>query len=271
MYVSVLLLVLLVALFGPGVAPHAQYDYNYDDDGNLLVAEGPSLDHPLGTTATGQDVFSLLLIGARPTVIAGLLGGAILISLGSLVGITAGYVGGLTDSLLMRFTDLVYGLPLIPFAIVMVAFFGTGFITTIVIIGAILWRASARVLRSQVLQIKQREFITAAKAEGASSFYIVTRHILPNLLPMMAFFFAVGVGGTIIAQAGLAFIGVSDPFVPSWGVMIRNAFDAGHVDTWWWSLPPGLLISAVVYSSIMLGRSIEAAEESTESESLVGM
>jgi peptide/nickel transport system permease protein len=269
--VSVLLLVLLAALFGPAIAPQEQYEYNFDDDGDLLVAEGPSVNHPLGTTATGQDVFSLVLIGARPTLIAGLLGGAVLITLGSLVGITAGYKGGLTDSLLMRFTDLVYGLPLIPFAIVMVAFFGTNFYTTILIIGAILWRASARVLRSQVLQIKQREFITATKAEGASSFYIITRHILPNLFPMMAFFFAVGVGGTIIAQASLAFIGVSNPFVPSWGVMIRNAYDAGHIDSWWWSLPPGLLISAVVYSSIMLGRSIEATEGSTESESLAGV
>jgi peptide/nickel transport system permease protein len=264
-------LVLLVAIFGPTIAPYEADTYAYDEDGNILVAEGPSLSHPLGTTATGQDVFSRLVIGARPTAITGLLGGAILITIGSLVGITAGYKGGMVDALLMRFTDIVYGLPLIPFAIVMVAFFGTGFIQTIVIIGAILWRASARVLRSQVLQIKEREFITAVKAEGAGFFYIIRRHIIPNILPMMAFFFAVGLGGTIIIQAGLSFIGVTSPFVPSWGVMIRNAFDSGYIDAWWWSVPPGALISAVVYSSIMLGRSIETTDESSESESLAGV
>lgn len=245
--------------------------YNYDDEGDLRVAEPPSLDHPLGTTATGRDVFSRLLLGARPTAITGLLGGGILITLGSLVGISAGFKGGRIDTALMRFTDLVYGLPLIPFAIVMVAFFGTGFFQTITIIGLILWRGSARVLRAQVLQIKQREFILAVRAEGASSLYIIRKHIIPNILPMMAFFFAVGLGGTIIIQAGLSFIGVSNPFVPSWGVMIRNAFDSGYVTAWWWSLPPGLLISGVVYCSIMLGRSIETTDDSTESEGLASM
>jgi len=271
LYTGVLLLVVVLGLLGPTVAPYSADAYHYDADGNLLVAESPSLSHPLGTTATGRDVLSRLIVGAQPTAITGFLGGAILITIGAGVGVTAGYLGGRTDSMLMRFTDIIYGIPLIPFAIVMVAFFGVGFIQTIAIIGLILWRGSARVLRSQVLQIKEREFILAVQSEGASAFYIIRRHILPNILPMIAFFFAVGIGGTIIIQAGLSFIGVTDPFVPTWGVMIRNAYDSGYLNAWWWSLPPGLLISAVVYSAIMLGRSIETAEEAGESEGLAQM
>jgi len=271
LYIGFLLAILILAVIGPSLMLYPEDKYNYDDEGNLRVAEPPSLDHPLGTTATGRDVFSRLLLGARPTAITGLLGGGILITLGSLVGISAGFKGGRIDTTLMRFTDLVYGLPLIPFAIVMVAFFGTGFFQTITIIGLILWRGSARVLRAQVLQIKQREFILAVRAEGGSPLYVVRNHIVPNILPMMAFFFAVGMGATIIIQAGLAFIGVSNPFVPSWGIMIRNAFDAGQIDAWWWSLPPGILISAIVYSSIMLGRSLESTDESNETEGLTGV
>lgn len=271
LYTGVLLTVAIVGLLGSTIAPYSADAYHYDSEGNLLVAESPSLSHPLGTTATGRDVLSRLIVGAQPTAITGFLGGAILIAIGTSVGVTAGYLGGRTDSALMRFTDIIYGIPLIPFAIVMVAFFGVGFIQTIAIIGFVLWRGSARVLRSQVLQIKEREFILAVQSEGASAFYIIRRHILPNILPMIAFFFAVGLGGTIIIQAGLSFIGVTDPFVPTWGVMIRNAYDSGYLDAWWWSLPPGLLISAVVYSAIMLGRSIETAEESSESQGLAQM
>ncbi|MEF8815123.1 MAG: ABC transporter permease [Halovenus sp.] len=271
LYLGILLTVLLLAVIGPWIVPYEADEYNFDESGDLRAAESPSVDHPLGTTATGFDVLTRLVIGARPTIITGVLGGLTLITIGSVIGITAGYKGGTVDNVLMRFTDLVYGIPLIPFAIVLVAFFGTGFFQTIFIIGAVLWRGSARVLRSQVLQIKEREFILAVKAEGGGSLYVIRNHIVPNILPMMAFFFAVGMGATIIIQAGLSFIGVSNPFVPSWGIMIRNAFDAGHIDSWWWSLPPGILISAIVYSSIMLGRSIESTDESNETEGLTGV
>jgi len=262
---------MVMAVVGPWIVPHEADEYNFDENGDLRATEPPSAAHPLGTTQTGYDVLTRVVIGARPTIITGVLGGLTLITIGSVIGIAAGYKGGVVDNLLMRFTDLVYGIPLIPFAIVLVAFFGTGFFQTIFIIGAVLWRGSARVLRSQVLQIKEREFILAVKAEGGSPLYVVRNHIVPNILPMMAFFFAVGMGATIIIQAGLAFIGVSNPFVPSWGIMIRNAFDAGQIDAWWWSLPPGILISAIVYSSIMLGRSLESTDESNETEGLTGV
>lgn len=264
-YLGVIVAIMGLGVIGPMVAPYEYDESLRGEDGSLLRAESPSVDHPLGTTNRGYDVLSRLIYGARPTVITGLLGGSMIISIGATIGITAGYMGGRVDSVLMRLTDFVYGVPLIPFAIVLVAILGAGFFQSIIVIGLILWRGSARVLRSQVLQIKERPFILAAKASGASTPHILVKHMLPNILPMTAFFFAVGIGYTIIIQAGLAFLGVSSPFIPSWGVMLRNAYSSGYLaSAWWWSIPPGIMISLVVLSTIMIGRSIESMGEKEE-------
>lgn len=254
-----LLFVLLLGLFGPYIAP---YDYNAQqyEDGQLEQLEPPSLDHLLGTNQQGQDVLSRLLYGARYAVITGFVAGSLMLSIGVFVGVTAGYVGGRVETVLMRFTDFVYGVPFIPFAIVLVTFFGAGFYTTMGVIGLVLWRFIARVLRSQVLQIKQRPYIMAAKASGASTPWIIRKHILPNIANMAALFFALGVGLAILEQAGLAFLGVTNPFLPSWGIMIRNADNAGYVaGAWWWSFPPGVMISITVVSLYLLGRGYEQA------------
>ncbi|KAB1185359.1 ABC transporter permease subunit [Haloferax sp. MBLA0077] len=256
---------LVIAIVGPYIAPYPYDEILFNDAGQILRAQPPSLMHPLGTTSTGQDVLSRIIYGVRPTMITGLLGGLIIVSLGGLVGITAGYLGGQTDNALMRITDFIYGIPLIPFAIVLVGVFGIDFFVTIFIIGAVLWRGSARVLRSKVLQIKQRPYILMTKASGASTPYIIFKHIVPNVGSMVILFFAMGIGYAIIAQAGLAFVGVSDPFIPSWGIMIRNAYRSGLVaDAWWWSLPPGVLISTTVLSAIMLGRRFEVLSGQTD-------
>lgn len=253
-----LVFILLLGIFGPMLAPHGAEDRMRGDDGSLLRGEPPSLDYPLGTTEVGYDVLSRLLIGARPTAIAGLLGGALIITIGATIGITAGYVGGRTENVLMRFTDLVYGVPLIPTAIVLIAFFGVGFLESILVIAMVLWRGSARVLRSQVLQIKEREFILASKATGTSTPRIIMKHIFPNVATMAIMFFAIGIGYTIIIQAGLSFLGVVNPFVPGWGVMMRNAYTSGQVGNyWWWSIPPGLMIALTVVSTFMFGRGYE--------------
>jgi peptide/nickel transport system permease protein len=256
-YFVFLLFVLFLGLFGPMLAPY-EFDETLYQGGEILRSEGPSLAHPLGTTNAGQDVLSRLLYGARPTVITGLLGGAMIITIGMTIGVTAGYLGGWVDTVLMRFTDLVYGVPLLPFAIVLVALFGVGFFESIVVIGLLLWRGNARVLRSQVLQIKERPFIMAARASGASRLRLIWKHILPNIASMAVLFFALGVGYTIILQASLAFIGVTNPFIPSWGVMVRNAYNSGlFAQAWWWSVPPGLMIALTVLATFMFGRGYE--------------
>lgn len=264
-YFSMILIILALGLLGPAIAPY-EYDKTLrNDDGSIARLEAPSLEHPLGTTDLGYDVLSRVLYGAQPTVISGLLGGAVIISIGLTVGLTSGYLGGRSDSILMRFTDLVYGVPLLPFAIVLAAFFGIGFLESILIIGAILWRGSARVIRAQTLQIKERPFILAAKAGGSSTPRILAKHILPNVASMAVLFFALGIGYTIIIQASLSFIGVTSPFVPSWGVIVRNAYKSGYMSSaWWWSIPPGLLIALTVMATFMFGRTYERLTGQTD-------
>ena len=259
-YFGFLLFVLLLALVGPQLAPYDHEKRHLDEENQLQRLEEPSLSHPLGTNDAGQDVLSRVMWGARPTAITGLLGGSVITTLGLSIGVTAGYVGGKVDAVLMRFTDLVYSVPVLPFALVLIAFLGTSFINSILIIGFILWRSSARVLRSQVLQIKQRDFVRSARATGASTPRIILKHILPNIAPMAVLFFSLGVGYSILIQAGLTFLGATDPFLPSWGNILRNAFRSGVMDiAWWWTLPPGLLISLTVVATFMFGRGYESA------------
>lgn len=262
---SVLLLIVAMGLVGPTVAPYEPDAVHYSESGELLRTASPSSDHLLGTTSRGEDVLSKLLYGARPTLLVGFVGGFLMLTIGMFVGIVSGYVGGTTESVLMRFTDFMYGVPFLPFAIVLLTFLEAGFTATVLVIGLILWRGWARVIRAQVLQIKERPYIMAAEATGASSTRIIVRHILPNVGSMAALIFSMGVGIAIIKQAGLAFLGVTNPFLPSWGIMIRNAFNSGSLaDAWWWSFPPGILISMTVLSLYIIGRGYENVGDSGE-------
>lgn len=255
-----LLFVVFLGVFGPDIAPYGAQETVYAADGSIPKAAGPSLAYPLGTTDLGYDVLSRVIIGARPTAIAGVIGGLMIISIGMTIGVAAGYQGGRTDSVLMRLTDIVYSLPLVPFALVLVGLFGISFLASVVVVGLVLWRGNARVLRSQVLQIKERPYVLAARAAGAGPGHIIVRHIIPNIAAMAFLFFAIGIGYTIIIQASLSFLGVSDPFVPSWGVLLRNAYRSGYMSRQpLWSLAPGLLISFTVVSTFLLGRELETS------------
>lgn len=269
-----LIFLLLIGLFGGAIAPYEHDERMRGEDGQLIRSEGPSVEHPLGTTDSGYDVLSRVLVGAQPTVIAGLLGGTLIVSIGLFVGLVSGYMGGRVDDILMRATDMMYGIPVIPFSLVLIAVLGTGFYQSILVIGLIIWRGNARVLRSQTLQIRERPFVQSAIAVGASTPRIIYSHIFPLVLPMAVLFFALGTGYTILLQAGLAFLGVTDPFVPSWGIMIRNAYESGTMTlTWWWALAPGLLISFTVLSLFLFGRGYENAagvEEGDEAMAAAG-
>lgn len=247
-----------LALFGPTLAPYQYDEIQRSDEGGILLTQPPSSDHWLGTNSRGYDVLSRLIYGAQPTLFTGFLGGGVIVSIGLLIGVSAGYYGGRADNVLMRLTDFAYGIPLIPTAIVIVAYFGVGFWSSIGIIGLVLWRGNARVFRSQVLQIKEREHVKAAKMLGASDGYVIVRHILPNMGGMIVLFFALGTGLTILISASLAFLGFMNPFVPSWGIMLRTAYGSGEIArAWWWTLPSGLAISITVLTVFMLGRGYE--------------
>lgn len=256
----------VLALIGPMITPFPYDKINYNDDGTLERLEPPSAKHPLGTTQRGYDVLSRVIYGARPTMYAAVVGGLIAVGLGTTIGVTAGFMGGNVETVLMRINDFMYGVPLIPFAIVLITFFGASFTASILVISLIYWRVSSRVLRSQVLQIKERPYIESARASGASTPRIIFKHVLPNIANMIVLWFALSAGYVVLYQAGLAFLGVVSPFVPSWGVMIRNAYKAGFVySAWWWSLPPGMLISATVLSAFLVGRGYENISSEKES------
>ncbi|MFB6354593.1 MAG: ABC transporter permease [Halobacteriales archaeon] len=266
-FLVILAILVFLALFGPTLAPYQYDEVQRGENGQILLTEPPSSEHWLGTNSRGYDVLSRLLYGAQPTLFTGFLGGSVIVGIGLLVGVSAGYYGGRVDSILMRLTDFAYGIPLIPAAIVIVAYFGIGFWTSIAIIGMVLWRGNARVFRSQVLQIKEREHVKAAKMLGASDAYVIVRHILPNMGGMVVLFFALGTGLTILISASLAFLGFMNPFIPSWGVMLRTAYGSGYVaSAWWWTLPSGGAISLTVLTVFMLGRGYERVSQTNVNE-----
>lgn len=251
----ILLSLVIVGLSGQVLAPYGASERISSPEGGVLTSAPPSAAHPLGTTDRGYDVLSRLLIGTGPTLLAGGIGGLIVITIGTSIGMVAGYKGGMIDDVLMRITDIFYSTPLLPLAIVLVSMFGVGYFKSILIIGFILWRSAARVIRSQVLQIKERPFILALQANGVSTYQIMLRHLLPNVAPMTILYFSIGVGYTIILQASLAFLGLVNPFRPSWGIMLQNAYRSGQFSTmWWWSIPPGLLLSLAVMATLLFGR-----------------
>lgn len=267
-YGSSLVFILLLGLVGPEIAPY-HYEATQYQNGELLRNAPPSLEHPLGTNNYGYDILSRVLYGARPTVETGLIGGTLIIGIGATIGLVSGYMGGWVDSILMRFTDMMYSVPVLPFALVIIAFIGVGFYKSLIVLGVILWRGNARVIRSQVLQIKQEPYILALESNGAGNTRIIVKHILPNVAPMAILFFAIGIGVSILIQASLAFLGFSNPFLPSWGVMVRNAFDAGLTSSaWWWSMPPGLLIAWTVLSTFMFGRNYEELIEAESDQEI---
>lgn len=243
-----------VALFGPMIAPYP----TGATPGQPF--EAPSQAHRFGTDDVGHDIFSQLLIGARASLLVGLLTGSMAILLGIVVGVTAGILGGWTETVLMRFVDIVLTLPFLPLIIVVAAIFGPGLWTTIGILGAMMWARPARELRSEVLSIRQREYIKASRAMGASSLYIALRYIVPLVLLIAIAQFAKTVSAAILLEASLSFLGLGDPTIPSWGTILfyaqkRSAF---LTDAWmWWVIPPGVAITLSVLSFVFLTLGIE--------------
>ena len=256
--VAILLMFVFVGLFAPYLAPYDAQEKLRGDDGSLKRFESPSLEHPLGTTRLGRDVLSQLLVGSRIALLVGFLGAFMSVFIGTNIGLLSGYLGGWTDDVLMRITDIVYGLPFLPFVIVLVVILGPGLFNIIVAIALVQWRSTARVIRSQVLTIKERPYIEAAQAAGGSDARVIYTHILPNVLPLVFLYGAFSVGWAVIAEASIAFLGFGDPLSVSWGKMLFNAYNANAMrSAWWWVLPPGLAINLFVISGFLIGRTYE--------------
>jgi peptide/nickel transport system permease protein len=253
-----LLIFVLLAIFAYQIAPYDPDVRNYDENRRLLRLHAPSSQHLLGTTYYGGDVLSQTIVGTRVSVIVGLVSALITTVLGTTIGLVAGYFGRWVDTLLMRLTDIAYGTPVLAFAIILVALSGPNLANIIIVISVLLWRTTARTIRAQVISIKRRPFILAARASGASHLRIIIFHVLPNVASLALLYAALGVGDAVLAEAGLSFLGLGDPLHVSWGQMLHFAFLTASVrHAWWWVVPPGLCISLFVMASYLAGRSYE--------------
>mgnify|MGYP003394453641 CR=1 FL=1 len=255
---TLIVLFTIVAVIGPAVAPYGPFEATQNALGRIARLSPPSGANLLGTTTQGIDVLSQLLWGTRVALIVGVISAVGSVVLGTLIGLVSGYFGGWVDEVLMRITDVAFGIPFLPFALVVISIAGPSLPLVILLVTLFLWRTTSRVIRSQVLTLKTRPFIWAARAAGASEFKILFVHIAPNVLPLSFLYMAIGVQGGVMLEAALSFLGFGDPNVVSWGGMLNHAFRAGAMRTaWWWVIPPGLALSLFVISVFMVTRAYE--------------
>lgn len=252
----VVLALVLLALFAPLVAP---YSRDAVDLSNRYSP--PAAGHWLGTDDMGRDVLTRLIYGARASLAVGLISTGISIIIGVTLGAISGYFGGLADNLIMRLVDIFMCFPFFLMAVVMAAVLGPGIGTVMIVSGVLSWPGLARIVRAEVLSIKQREFVEAAHALGLSTPAIITRHILPNSFAVLVVYATLGIAGGILGEAGLSYLGLGVKMpMPSWGNMLQAAqnFTALTKYPWLW-IPPGLMILVTVLSINILGDGLRDA------------
>ncbi|MCG2783815.1 MAG: ABC transporter permease [Anaerolineae bacterium] len=262
---ALVLSAILLALFAPLLSPYDPTTVIRDADGRGLTYAPPSVHGPLGTDDAGRDVWTQLVYGARISLTVGFLAGFIAMFVGSFLGILAGYFGGWVDNLLMRVTDVLLVIPDLPLMLVLVATLRqmdlkiSQLTVLILVIGLLYWTSTARLVRSQVLSIKERQFVSRARAIGAGHTHIIRKHIVPQIMPLIVANTVLILSTAILIESGLAFLGLGDPTQPSWGTMLNFAFDRNAIsnEAWWFYLPPGLAIVWVSLGCVLLGNVLE--------------
>ena len=246
--VILIALFLFLVVFGSALAPHDPIQPNV-----ALKLQPPSSTYWFGTDELGRDVFSRVLSGAKYSLGIAFIILSIAVVVGTLVGLIAGYVGGLVDELLMRLTDLFLAFPALVLAMAIAATLGRNLQNTVIALTVVYWPWYARLVRGQVLWLKEREFIEAARAIGASPWRIVSRHILPNTLAVIIVQLTLDVGYAVLATSGLSFLGLgAQPPTPEWGTMIAGARTFFR-DAWWSITFPGLALTLTVLGFNLVG------------------
>jgi peptide/nickel transport system permease protein len=254
----VIAIFLLVAVFADFLAPYDPFETLRSPQGGLARLERPSAQHWLGTTAYAKDVLSELILGTRVAFIVGLSAAIVVGFISTLLGLLSGYYGRWVDDLIMRVTDFAMSIPTLPIAIVAVAILGSSLRNIIIVIALLFWRNGARIVRSVVLTEKEKVYVQAARAAGASHSYIMITHILPNVIPVAFLWMTMSTAFAILAEASLSFLGLGDPNTTSWGQMLNIAFSTGSSRTaWWWVMPPSLCLVLLISSIYVVGRAYE--------------
>lgn len=250
---------LLVAISADIISPYSPWE-------RFEPYSSPSTDHLLGTNDIGNDILSELFHGTRVSLIVGFGASIIATVIGTLIGLSSGYYRGLIDEILMAITDISLMIPRIPLIIVLAALLRPSFVIIMLLIGLLWWPNIARVVRSLTLQIRDSPFILSSKSLGFKDRHIILSDIMPNIFYVIIPKFMLTIASAMISEASISFLGLGDPTMKSWGMMLNFAFMKGALinEMWWWYLPPGLCIVGVVFSLMIIGFALEEKENTEE-------
>ena len=248
---TVITLLIVVALFAPVISPYTPSEQNVFER-----LQAPSLTHVFGTDDLGRDVFTRMIFGARISLAVGFISVFIILVIGTFLGIVSGYYGGKIDYIIMRFTDIVLCFPTFFLIILVIAFIEPNIYNVMIVIGVTSWPGLARLVRAEVLSLKEREFILVSKMMAISNIKIFFVHILPNIISPLMVYSSLAIGGAILTESALSFLGLGvQPPMPSWGQILTSGKDYIYM-AWWLSLFPGIAILITVLAFNLVGEAI---------------
>ena len=251
----ILALLVVIAVFAPVIAPYGEHEKVGDP------FQAPSPAHPLGLDDGGVDMLSLMIFGSRVSLIVGFSAALVAMVIGGIVGLLAGYFGGGLDTGLNGLANYVYAIPDIPLILVVAAIWGRSLTNIILIIGVIYWASVARLVRAEVKSLRERVYVKRVRSLGAGHTRTIVHHVLPQVAPLLVALTVLQMAYAIFLETSIAFLGLGDPRLTSWGKLIENAFQASAitVDAWWAIVPPGVAVVIVVLACTMVGRAVEDA------------
>ncbi|MGI8810422.1 MAG: ABC transporter permease [Acidimicrobiales bacterium] len=253
--VAMLSIVVAVGVLAPWISPYPPRAITGE------VFESPSAEHLLGTNNAGSDILSRLIWGSRTTLVVAVSVTLMVLVIGIALGLTAGLRGGLVDSSVMRLVDLFLGLPLLPLLIFVGALAGPSLPASVVMIGLFLWPQTARIVRSQALSLRSRGFVSTARGFGGGPAYVIRRHLIPALGPVIAANLVFVAGVAVAIESGLSFLGLGDPAAVSWGAELERAVSSDQIQfgtLWlWWMAPFGLALTFAIFGFSLIGVALE--------------
>lgn len=254
-----LLFIIMIIIFAVSAPVLAPYNPSSVDVKNILAA--PSMAHIFGTDTLGRDIFSRIVYGSRVSLSIGFIAVGIAVIIGIFIGSMAGYYGGVIDSILMRFVDIMLCFPAFFLILAVIAVLKPSIFNIMAVIGLTSWMTVARLVRAEVLTLKERDYVTCARVMGASDLWIIVRHLIPNAAAPVLVSATLGIGGAILMESALSFLGIGvQPPTPSWGNILMDGKSTLGV-AWWLAIFPGVFITLTVLSYNLLGEALRDALE----------